>query len=96
MTREEAQAKIKTTPEWIPGPCPWCGAKTLDEAGDKCTPTQDQTGDYTCGTPDSAPDTDGLIHILNPDYLELDGYLWGWHVVDLGLTDEPPKWRNEE
>jgi len=30
------------------GPCPTCGALTEDEAGDKCTPGSDQTGEYSC------------------------------------------------
>lgn len=28
--------------------CPRCGARTEDEAGRKCRPEQDLTGEYTC------------------------------------------------
>ena len=96
MTRDEAEALIKHTPEWIPGPCPWCGATTLDEAGWKCRPTQDQSGEYVCGTPDSAPDTKGLVHVINPAYTGLSGYLWHWHAVDIGYTSTPPEWEEPE
>lgn len=30
------------------GPCPTCGALTEDEAGDKCTPNFDETGEAWC------------------------------------------------
>lgn len=96
MTREEAEALIKTTPEYVPGPCPWCGAKTVDEAGEKCRPTQMPCGDYTCGTPEDGPETDGLLHQFNPEYQRLSGYLWGWYAVDAGLTDQPPTWDEPE
>lgn len=29
-------------------PCPWCGAKTEDEAGTMCKPKSDQTGEVSC------------------------------------------------
>lgn len=93
MTRDEAQALLNITPEWIPGPCPWCRATTLDEAGEKCRPTQDQSGGYTCGTPEEAPHPKGRIHIINPAYTKLSGYLWGWFAVDEGYTSTPPEWK---
>lgn len=92
MTREEAEAKIKVTPEFVPGPCPWCGATTQDEASEKCRPTQMPCGDYTCGTPEEGPDTDGLLYQRNPEHDRLQGYLWGWYAVDAGLTNIPPEW----
>ncbi len=29
-------------------PCPTCGAKTEDEAGEMCKPSSDQTGEVSC------------------------------------------------
>lgn len=34
--------------QFAPAPCPQCGAINEDEANDKCTQTQDQTGEYSC------------------------------------------------
>lgn len=95
MTREEAQERIKRVPQYIPAPCPDCGARTIKEAEKKCRPVQLQCGDYSCATPDDAPETRGLIHQLNPEWCELDGYLWHWFAVDEGMTHTPPVWRSE-
>jgi len=92
MTREEAQALIAKTPEFIPGTCSWCGATTMDEASVKCRPMMYPSGDYVCGVPEEAPDTDGLIHVSNPAYERLNGYLWGWYAVDEGWMKTPPEW----
>ncbi len=95
MTREEAQKRIAKIPEFIPAPCPQCGARTIREAEKKCRPTQSQCGDYYCVTPDSAPETRGLIHQINPEFAELDGYLWHWFAYGDGLTKKPPVWRED-
>ncbi len=95
MTREEAQKRINEIPEFIPAPCPQCGARTIKEAEQKCRPTQSQCGDYYCATPDRAPKTRGLIHQFNPEFAELDGYLWHWFAYDDGLTTKPPVWRED-
>lgn len=95
MTREEAKRRISELPAYIPGPCPTCSAVTLEEAGEKCTPWQLPCGEYECGTPEDAPETDGLIHIRNPEYAELEGYLWEWFAFDEGLTSVTPKWKHE-
>lgn len=36
-----------------PAPCQGCGAKTLDEAGGRCRPTSDQSGEYHCAGSES-------------------------------------------
>lgn len=33
---------------WTPQPCPQCGSMTLSEAEDKCTATQQMSGEYEC------------------------------------------------
>lgn len=33
---------------WVPAPCPTCGAQTEDEAGNKCRPSSDETGERYC------------------------------------------------
>jgi hypothetical protein len=99
MTRDEAIRLISMTPEYVPGPCPWCGATTFEEAATKCRRLQMPCGDYICGSPDEGPNSEndaGPLYQRNPDYDELDGYLWGWHAVDEGLTNDPPKWREDE
>lgn len=96
MTRERAVELIAVTPEYVPAPCPWCGAKTIEEASAKCRPMCMPSGDYECGTPEEAPDDGGLIHQPNPDHVALNGYLWGWYAVDEGLTDTPPVWEGDE
>lgn len=96
MNREEALRRIQSIPEFIPAPCPWCGARTLEEAGTKCRPQSLPCGEYYCGTPEDAPDHGGLIHQINPDYADLDGYLWSWLAFDEGLTDTPPTWEDED
>lgn len=93
MDRETAIQKLKTTPEYVRGPCPWCGAKTLKEASEKCRPVSDQCGEYYCGTPDEAPTYFGYLHQKNPEYVNLDGYLWGWYAFDEGMTDQEPVWK---
>lgn len=96
MTREEALQRIALVPEYIPSPCPCCGARTIDEASKKCRPTQYPCGEYYCATPDDAPETDGLIHQRNPEWCDLDGYLWSWFAFDEGMTKTPPVWRGQE
>ena len=96
MTRDEAKQRIKDVPKYVPAPCPDCGAVTIEEAEKKCRPQQLPCGEYVCATPDNAPDTDGLIHQLNPEYVELDGYLWEWFAFDEGQTKTPPVWREKE
>lgn len=95
MTREEAVRRIKETPRFIAAPCPRCGATTVAEAEKMCRPTQSPCGEYSCGTPDDAPETGGMLHQMNPVWAELDGYLWGWMAVDEGFTQNPPTWRDE-
>lgn len=98
MNRKEAERLIRETPEFIPGPCPWCGATTFEEAAGKCRPMQMPCGDYVCGSPDEGPNAEsesGPLFQRNPAYDELDGYLWGWFAVDEGLTKEPPTWRGD-
>jgi hypothetical protein len=34
--------------EWVPAPCPRCGAKTETEASKKCRPSSDETGEVSC------------------------------------------------
>mgnify|MGYP003392964779 CR=1 FL=1 len=34
--------------EYERAPCPRCGAVDMEDAGDKCRPSQDQTGEYWC------------------------------------------------
>lgn len=92
MDRETAQRLLAKTPEYIAAPCPWCKATTIEEASVKCRPSQMPCGDYTCGTPEEAPETDGFLHQRNPEFDRLSGYLWGWHAVDEGLTKTPPGW----
>jgi hypothetical protein len=96
MTEEEARALIAVTPEWIVAPCPWCGATTEEEAGEKCRPTQGMDGDYTCGTPEEAPVLHGNLTQRNPAHDKLTGYLWGWQAVHDGLTKIAPKWEEED
>lgn len=96
MTRERARERLHATPEFIPGPCPRCGACTFEEAEDKCRPMQLPSGEYECGTPDDGPnlqdDPSGPLYQRNPVYDQLDGYLWGWYALDEGLTKEEPEW----
>jgi hypothetical protein len=96
MTREEAQQRLNKLPQYIPAPCPDCGAKTVREAEKKCRPVQLPCGDYSCATPDDAPETGGKLHQLNPEWCELDGYLWHWFAFDEGFTTTPPVWRSKE
>jgi len=99
VTRDEAQRLLKETPEFVAGPCPRCGATTFEEAATKCRPFQMPCGDYSCGSPDEGPNAEnetGPLYQRNPDYDELDGYLWGWFAVDEGFTKMPPTWRGEE
>lgn len=95
MDRETAEALIKTTPEFIHGPCPRCGAATFEEAATKCRPFQMPSGDYKCGSPDEGPNAEnetGPLYQINPEYERLSGYLWGWYAVDEGFTSKPPEW----
>jgi len=94
MTREEAKRLLNATPEFVAGPCPWCGAVTHEEAATKCRPVSDPSGEYHCGTPEQ-PDPmaeTGPLMQSNPEYQRLEGYLWGWFAVDQGFTDTPPEW----
>jgi hypothetical protein len=93
LTREEAQARIAKLPQYVPAPCRDCGARTVEEAEKKCRPTQMPCGDYYCATPDSAPETGGKLHQINPEWCELDGYLWEWFAYDDGMTRTVPVWR---
>lgn len=95
MDRATAVERLRSLPEYIPGPCPWCGATTDDQASELCRPTVGMDGDYRCGTPEESPDTNGLLHQRNPEYDRLDGYLWGWYAVDQGYTTVPPEWDND-
>ncbi len=96
VTREEAMERIESVPKYIQAPCPRCGAATVAEGEGRCQPRQDITGDYTCGTPDDAPEDGGMLHQLNPEFLELTDYLWGWVALDEGYTTTPPVWREGE
>lgn len=96
MTRDEARALLAATPEYIPGPCPWRGAATFEEAQGRCRPMQMPCGDYECGTPDEGPnlDTDsGPLYQRNPEYDNIDGYLWHWQAYDDGYATAVPEWR---
>ena len=53
----------------IPGPCPRCGALTVDAAQGLCQPNFDIWGASTCPVQDT-PDEDGLIHVINPAWVE--------------------------
>jgi hypothetical protein len=95
MDRERAKELIAKTPEFIPGPCPWCGAETFEAARGRCKPVQMPCGDYQCGSPDEGPNAEneaGPLYQRNPVYDDLDGYLWGWFAVDEGFTKVPPVW----
>lgn len=95
MDRDTALALLKDTQEYIPGPCPRCGATTFEEASKKCRPFQMPCGDYSCGTPEEGPNAEnetGLLYQRNPEFDRIDGYLWGWYAVDNGFTTEPPEW----
>ena len=95
MTREEAQERIRETPEFIPGACPWCGATTFEEANTKCRPQSLPSGEYYCGSPDAGPNCEnatGPLYQRTPEYDALDGYLLGGHVFDEGLTKRRPVW----
>lgn len=99
MDRETAQKLLQETPEYLPGPCPRCGAETFEEAASRCMPFQMPCGDYSCGSPDEGPNSEndsGPLYQRNPAFDRLDGYLWGWHAVDEGLTTEPPDWPEVE
>ena len=58
MTRDEAQRLLKETPEFVPGPCPRCGATTFEEAA--------------VGITHVAPD--GRWLRVNPKFCEILGY----------------------
>lgn len=95
MNREEAQRRIKETPEFIVGPCSWCGARTIQEGGKLCRAQVGLDGEYFCGTPEEGNLSDaetGPLYQRNPDYDQLAGYLWGWFAVDEGVTKNPPEW----
>lgn len=34
--------------EYEPAPCPRCGARTVNEASNRCQPMRDETGEGTC------------------------------------------------
>lgn len=92
VTREEAQRLLASMPEFVPGECPSCGARTVEEASEKCRPYQIPSGDYVCATGDDFPTTHGRIHVVNPQRAELDAYLWEWFAYDEGMTRSEPKW----
>lgn len=91
MTRDEAVRRINELQQFVPGPCPGCGAVTLDEAATRCQPVQSQSGEWGCPCSES-PDEDGLIYVVNPQWAELEGYLWHWHAFDEGYTRTEPTW----
>lgn len=102
MDEQTARKMLAETPEYIPGPCPWCGAITFGEAEKRCRPTQWPDGDYYCGTPEEGPNLDhennpdDPLYQRNPAYDRLQGYLWEWHAVHQGLTSIPPDWPNDK
>lgn len=96
MDEKTARELLAKTAEYIPGPCPWCGATTFGEAAEKCRPSQGIDGDYYCGTPEGGPNLDhednpaDLLYQRNPEYDTLDGYLWQWYAFHEGLTSTTP------
>lgn len=50
-------------------PCPQCGAVTADEAGEKCTQTQDMDGEWSCAGSAHEPDAEGYMMGPTAGYL---------------------------
>lgn len=99
MTRNRAQELLQGTAEYIPGPCVKCGALTFEEASTRCRPAQLPSGEYVCGSPDEGPNAEnetGPLYQVNPVHSLLEGYLWGWHAVDEGYTQTPPRWTSAD
>lgn len=67
-----------------PLPCPRCGARTADEAGELCRPSFDETGEASCPGDSQLPDgtitqpTAESIAALDAwiDALPIDGSIW--------------------
>lgn len=78
-------------PQYIPSKCPQCGAVTVEDANGICKQVQTIFGDYECATT-NMPDTDGLLHQINPAWNAYDEYVWHLRAFINGSRNSLPAW----
>lgn len=59
-------------------PCERCGAATIDEAGEKCRPNSDPSGEFWCPCSEATEDVDGYFLAPNAAQTKADASLAAW------------------